>query len=193
MIYGIKPNEYKNNDEPDIGGLQFKRKSKDNFFTLIIKKMIISEENKVYMYWRILPAISSIISSVFAMYHASFRIHMTAWDFSEYSGFDMLELAVEAIFCLDIILPFFREYKDEEGHVVREIETIIWNNLIAGTFFYDLLAQLPFRNFLNLIFNKDRPSYTKYTRYLMLLELLKLMRLKMALATLTPLNIKILV
>ena len=80
-----------------------------------------------------------------------------------------------------------------EGHVVREIETIIWNNLIAGTFFYDLLAQLPFRNFLNLIFNKDQPTYTKYTRYLMLLELLKLMRLKMALATLTPLNIKILI
>ena len=75
--------------------------------------MIISEENKVYMYWRILPALSSIISSVLAMYNAAFRLSMKPYNFSEYSGFDILELTVEAIFCLDIILPFFREYKDE--------------------------------------------------------------------------------
>ena len=165
----------------------------ENLFQCLIKKFIISYDNQLYMYWRIIPAVGSVICVIFAMYNAAYRVEITGYDIQEYSIFDWIELSVEAIFCLDLILPFITEFKDNEGQIVRDITKIIWNNITSGTFFYDLIAQLPFRSTINSLIIKDSAVSPKLQRYLMLLELLKLLRFKMAAATLTSLNIKILV
>ena len=119
-MFGIKPSDQQTPTSSSEGGIfklklfAFKNKN-ENLFRTLVKKIIISEDNKFYMYWRILPAVSSIVSSILALYNAAYRTETSGWDFKEYNAFDFLELTVEAIFCLDLILPFFREIKDGEG------------------------------------------------------------------------------
>ena len=106
--------------------------------------MKISIDNKIYFYWRYIPAIFSIFSAINCLYSSAFRNHLEKFNW-ETLGFLSI---IEVIFLLDIILPFFSEYVREDGKVEKDFYEIAARNIKSGSFIYDTIAIIPWRRII---------------------------------------------
>ena len=70
--------------------------------------------------------------------------YIAAFDAEESIPFYIADQCIETMFLLDIIFNFFEEYIDDETYIVVSDLISIGKNYLKGSFFFDLLAWLPF-------------------------------------------------
>ena len=66
-----------------------------------------------------------------------------------------LDQSVEFLFWLDLVFCFCQEYKDDELLIIVTDIKLIAMNYLKGSFFYDLMACLPFALMIHGVPSKD--------------------------------------
>lgn len=112
-----------------------------------------------------------------------------------YSFVAPLENVTEAIFIIDLILPFFLEYETDDGRIVRRLNKIAERYVKSITFRIDLFAVLltPLVVILYFMYGGKNSTNPEATRYIQLLLIFKVVRIKRALETFSPINLRKLV
>ena len=99
---------------------------------------IMTLDNKYYFYWQPVIGFASILSSYIATYFAAYSFN----DVARAGVLITYKSIVEMLFVIDILLPFLREYKTDDGRVVRKFKKIAGNYIWSIDFWVMLLPLL---------------------------------------------------
>ena len=95
----------------------------------------------------------------------------------EFTPFDMLDLFIDILFCIDIVVNFFSAYDDPATDLPVINIKIISSDYIYSWFFLDLVAVIPFSLLENVGTNGKKSNGCKLSRLARLPRLYRLIRI----------------
>ena len=119
----------------------------------------------------------SLVLTVMLVYVAvitPFRLAFTEDVF--FDGWTIFELALDGLFCLDILVNFFSCYQLTNGRIIDSRLTIA-KNYVKTWFLIDLISSIPFTIIDLFLQNSQNPGYNKFLKLTRLPRLYKLFRL----------------
>jgi hypothetical protein len=144
---GINPIDFSNMDVEVSFQLSNARNHEDIKYVknkTFMERIVIDENNRYYLAWKIIVIFLCVISSYFYAYMAAFRAPEPGEDF-----FSVM-LFFEISFFIDICLKFLVSFtKDGETIPTRDLSKIGWRYLNKG-FIFDFIPLIPFPNFLDI-------------------------------------------
>jgi hypothetical protein len=86
---------------------------------------IIAHDSSLYLRSRPLIGVMAIISSYQGFFYAAFSLKTIHTSDKVDKDIDLIYLViVELVFLIDLVLPFFTEYKTDDGRIVRKLDKI---------------------------------------------------------------------
>lgn len=122
--------------------------------------VVFKEDSTKRRCWDVVLSVLVLyVGTIFLFRLAFVEFSIAGNDLPEWNPWSILDEAVNGLFCVDLVLPFFFSYTDRKGKEVTKLSSIATRYLCGGSFLFNAVACMPW-NHLEDLFDAHKKELT---------------------------------